>query len=65
MPYYNRDPKRDHKFDNHPYDPTGFRDSDVQGFEFLIRASGGFKPRVVLGIDGFFEFRAGACFQGF
>ena len=20
MPYYNRDPKRDHNFDNHPYD---------------------------------------------
>ena len=19
MPYYNRDPKRDHNFDNHPY----------------------------------------------
>ena len=21
MPYYNRDPKRDHNFDNHPYIP--------------------------------------------
>ena len=21
MLYYNRDPKRDHNFDNHPYDP--------------------------------------------
>ena len=22
VPYYNRDPKRDHNFDNHPYGPT-------------------------------------------
>ena len=23
MPYYNRDPKRDHNFDNHPYQGLG------------------------------------------
>ena len=23
MPYYNRDPKRDHNFDNHPYRDSG------------------------------------------
>ena len=25
MPYYNRDPKRDHNFDNHPYRDSRFR----------------------------------------
>ena len=23
VPYYNKDPKRDHNFDNHPYDFAG------------------------------------------
>ena len=28
MPYYNRDPKRDHNFDNHPHERNG-----LSGFE--------------------------------
>ena len=40
MPYYYRDPKRDHNFDNHPYitwvgleEGLGFRSFEVYGLE--------------------------------
>ena len=41
MPYYNRDPKRDHNFDNHPHDcrvqSFGFR---ILGFGFQLLLGG-------------------------
>ena len=32
MPYYNRDPKRDHNFDNYPYEVLGLQCSEVVRF---------------------------------
>ena len=36
MPYYNKDPKRDHNFDNHPY---GFGVKGVAGLRFRVQTS--------------------------
>ena len=35
MPYYNRDQKRDHNFDNHPYDREGI--CAERHTDFLLR----------------------------
>ena len=32
MPYYNRDPKTDHNFDNHPYGDNGKMETAIIGF---------------------------------
>ena len=37
MPYFNRDPKRDHNFDNHPFVHVGFGDWGFGVGEFLDR----------------------------
>ena len=41
VPYYNRDPKRDHNFDNHPYEEgqgVQFRSTDFSGFYIWVSA---------------------------
>ena len=44
VPYYNRDPKRDHNFDNHPYEGQLFGDARAY-FRFG-------DARVLLGVRG-------------
>ena len=36
-PYYNRDPKRDHNFDNHPYKATGYLNKRHGGAGWRLR----------------------------
>ena len=54
MPYYNRDPRRDHSFDNHPLGFLGFTGFRLQRFrvhEFRVR-SVGFRTYRVYGFRG-------------
>ena len=44
MPYYNRDPKRDPNFDNHPFD-TGSLDVKGSGDVFVGGSVNGMGPR--------------------
>ena len=50
MPYYNRDPKRDHNFDNHPNGGLGFKGLfRAEGFKVCLGCG---VLRVCLGFRG-------------
>ena len=49
MPYYNRDPKRDHNFDNHPYRDNGKENGNYYNY-----------TRVDIGVS----LLSNACFGG-
>ena len=55
MPYYNRDPKRDHNFNNHPVVFPKLLDFSKA---FLYAEPSSWQSVVILGLDGINELRA-------